>query len=351
LAGAPLFVVVAALALALILVDVAASIAAVTATPVSTRGAVASAASPPRAVCNPLAASRPCAALELGDAVVGNAVPAAGVEVAKDPWPRPDPTPAAAVVVGGATWESSDVLPVFGVAPAANAPGMVMPSADVALDVPLAVSPLAVLPLTVPPEVLPLAALPPTIPALALPFNVTSPAVPPLTVLPLTVLPLAVLPLAVLPAAAVAAAAAAATAAAKGVVEAGEGLPGAGNCSPLDPPSCALLTDLRAGALEFSWFNADAKSLPLGLNAAGSAGAAPLVCAALLDCDAPAAWEELFVCAASLFTGAREIAGIEFIPVETASDVPSAAGLAALGYPYFRYLSNQASVRCMASAL
>lgn len=115
-------------------------------------------------------------------------------------------------------------------------------------------------------------------------------------------------------------AAAAATGAAAGAAGGGELLPDAGNW----PPLVALSLSLSAAALRAglgggsgaALFISAAKSLPLGLGAAGLAEAAPPACAAPL------------VCEAALFTGAREITGMAFMPYETASDVPSDCSVA-----------------------
>jgi hypothetical protein len=92
-----------------------------------------------------------------------------------------------------------------------------------------------------------------------------------------------------------------------GDVRAGERLPGAGKCPPVDPPSWALFAaGLRVG-LGPALLSAAAKSWPLAPGMGELADAAP------------------FACAASLFAGACETVGIAFIPTDKASDVPSAA--------------------------
>jgi hypothetical protein len=114
-------------------------------------------------------------------------------------------------------------------------------------------------------------------------------------------LPALVVPLWVpsgVPPAAMAAAVGGATAAATGDVGGGEGLPGAGNCPPLDSLPWALLAAGLRVALEPALQSAAAKSWPQPLRAAESADAVP-----------PAG-------AGSMWMGACETVGIAFIPTE-----------------------------------
>ena len=114
-----------------------------------------------------------------------------------------------------------------------------------------------------------------------------------------------------------------------GVTATGGGLPGAGNeLPPALEPCCLLAAFLRTGLSPAS-LRAVAKSwLPGRLLAdAAEAGAS--------------GWT------ASLEGCACNTGGAAFIPPEIASDVPTPSARQA---PYFRYLSNHASVRCCASA-
>jgi hypothetical protein len=105
---------------------------------------------------------------------------------------------------------------------------------------------------------------------------------------------------------------AAAAAAAAVELGGGERLPDAGKCPPPDWSLRALfVAGLRADDLAAALASAAAKSLPSVFWAEKQADAAPPVCAAV------------FIGWATLMRGGREITGIAFIPVETASDVPS----------------------------
>jgi len=194
--------------------------------------------------------------------------------------------------------------PPFAAAPFAAAPFAAVPFAAV----PFAAPPFAAVPFAAPPFAALLAAAfaVPTVVALA-----ASPAVPDATppAVPLAGALAAPLPV---PLGLVAVADPAAIAVAAGDAGGGETLPVAGNCSPLDPPSCALgKTGLRAAGFGAALCNVAAKSLPSVLCAAESADAAP------------PAGAELPACAGSLMIGGREIIGMTFIPAEIASDVPS----------------------------
>jgi hypothetical protein len=117
-----------------------------------------------------------------------------------------------------------------------------------------------------------------------------------------------------------------------GDVRTGESLPGTGNCPPVDPPSWALFAaGLRVG-LGPALLSAAAKSCSLVPGFAESAEAAPLTFAG------------------SVVIGVCETAGIAFISTDIASDVPKVA-IVPGDRVYFRYLSNQSSVRRIASAL
>ena len=115
-------------------------------------------------------------------------------------------------------------------------------------------------------------------------------------------------------------------AAAAGNAGGGEGLPAAGNGTPVDRSSGRwFMAALRAG-LGPALCSAAAKSLPRARGSAESAASGAFECAERL---LPVTWETLI--------GSRETVGMALIPEDVASDVPEGfacgQGIAALTHP------------------